>query len=481
MKTNVLVLLSDEQDGRAMSCAGHRFVATPNLDALAAGGTRFANAFTPSPICVPARAALATGRWAHQTGCWDNALAYGGTPRGWAHALRDAGCRVESIGKLHYRDSSSDTGFGAQHEAVHVTGGIGQVWGSVRDSLPATKRRAGLFDVLGAGTSDYNRFDQRVAERAARWLHERAEAPSDAPWALFVGFVAPHFPLVVPQAYLDRIDIDALPPPHQHPSRGYQRHPWVQAHVNLNDHDAEIGSDARRRLALASYLALVAFVDEQIGHVLRALEDSGQADNTLVIVSSDHGDNQGQRGLWNKCTLYRESVQVPMILRGPGVPTGHVCDTNVNLVDVAPSVIQAVGLTPAPTLAGRALQAMAAEPDDPHRAGFSEYHAIGSPSAGFMLRQDGWAYHHYVGYAPELFDLRADPDQLDDLAARPSAQATLRDFEARLRARIDPEALDRQAKADQAALIARFGGRERALGVGTPGATPVPTSSVSPP
>ena len=477
---NVLVILSDEQDGQAMSCAGHGVVQTPNLDALAAAGTRFSNAFTPSPICVPARAALATGRWVHEIGCWDNALAYAGQPRGWAHALRDAGGRVESIGKLHYRDAASDTGFGAQHEAVHVAGGIGQVWGSVRDPLPSTRRRMGLFDSLGAGETDYNRFDERVAARAARWLRERAAHPEARPWALFVGFVAPHFPLVVPPRFLDRIDIDALPAARQHPDRGYVRHPWVQAHADLVDHDAEIGTDERRRLALASYLALVGFVDEQVGIVLQALDDTGQAADTLVVYSSDHGDNQGQRGLWNKCTLYRESVQVPLIVRGPGVPAGRVCATNAGLVDVAPTLLQAAGLPVDAGLPGHTLQALADAPDDPGRAAFSEYHAVGAPSAGFMLRQDGWAYHHYVGYAPELFDLRADPDQLDGLAARPAARPVLHEFERRLRARLDPEAVDRRAKADQAALLQRFGGRDAALSVGTPGATPVPRAEPLP-
>lgn len=474
--SNVLLLLSDEQDAHALGCAGHRFVHTPHLDALAAGGTRFTNAFTPSPICVPARASLATGRWVHQDGYWDNAMGYDGRVRGWGHALLDAGHRVESIGKLHYADARAPTGFSHQHAPMHLAGGIGQVWGSVRDPLPDTPRTSCLFTELGTGDSRYNQYDMASAHAAAKWLHARAQAPDARPWVLFVGFVAPHFPLVVPQRFLGAIDIDAIPLPSLHPERGYHRHPWVQRQADFSDADAELGTDVRRRLALASYYALVSFLDEQVGVVLRALADSGQETSTRVIFTSDHGDNQGARGMWNKSTLYREATNIPLILRGPDVPQGRACTTNCGLVDVAPTVLSATGRHPTGDLPGRSLMDLASEPDDPQRIGFSEYHAVGSPSGAYMLRQGQWAYHHYVGYPAELFDTINDPHQHHDLAGDPSNADVLRRFESRLRERLDPEAVDRRAKHDQNALVARFGGRACALQTGTPGATPAPVA-----
>jgi choline-sulfatase len=471
---NSLILLSDEQDAMALSCAGHPWVKTPRLDALAARGTRFVNAFTPSPICVPARASLANGRWTHDTGYWDNAMGYDGRVRGWGHELLDAGHRVESIGKLHYAHAEAPTGLGRQHLPLHLNGGVGQVWGSVRNPLPDVPRPSQLFTELGAGESKYNRFDMDVARRAVRWLHERAEQPDGRPWTLFVGFVAPHFPLVVPQRFLDGLDIAALPLPRLHPSTGYRRHPWVQRHADFSNADDELGSSERRRLALASYYALVSFLDEQVGHVLQALSQTGLDASTQVIFSSDHGDNQGVRGMWNKSTLYREATNVPMIVAGPGLPTGRVCSTNVNLIDVAPTITEAAGLRTPAEWPGRSLRAIAHEADDAQRVGFSEYHAVGSPSAAFMLRQGRWAYHHYVGYAPELFDIENDPGQAEDLAARPAHANDLRRLEALLRQWVDPEAVDRRAKSDQDALVARFGGREAALLVGPPGASPAP-------
>jgi choline-sulfatase len=208
---------------------------------------------------------------------------------------------------------------------------------------------------------------------------------------------------------------------------------------------------------------------------LQALDDSGQTDSTLVIFSSDHGDNQGVRGLWNKSMLYRESTEVPLILAGPGVPAGRVCSTLVNLVDIAPTVLDAANVPSPADWPGRSLLKIACEPDDASRVGFSEYHAVGSASAAYLVRQDSWSYHHYVGFAPELFDLASDPGQTRNRAEDPACTGVRDRLDSLLRAMLDPEATDRRAKADQAALVARHGGREAALKLGPQGATPVPS------
>jgi choline-sulfatase len=474
---NLLFLFSDEHEARVLGAAGHPLARTPNLDRLAARGTRFTSAWTPSPICVPARASLATGRYVHDIGYWDNALAYDGRVPGWGHRLQAGGIRVEAIGKLHYRNDTDPTGFDRQIEPTHILGGIGQVWGSVRDPMPESAGRSPLFAKFGAGESSYNRYDRRVAEHAIRWLQERARSPDKKPWVLFVGFVAPHFPLVVPQGYIERYPLDAIALPKLLPRDGLPRHPWVEAQARHMDHDASLGTDERRRLALASYYGLCTLLDEQIGRVLQALEATGLEASTRVIYTSDHGDNLGARGMWNKCLLYRESTGVPLIISGRDVARGEVCATNASLVDVYPSVLDCVGLEPTPAeaaLPGKSLFRMASEPDDAERLGFSEYHAVGSVSAAFMLKRGRFKYHHYVGFAPELFDLDSDPEEARNLAGDPRCRDTLAGFEAQLRAMLDPEEVDRQAKRDQAQLVERFGGREKALKTGTPGATPVP-------
>jgi choline-sulfatase len=165
---------------------------------------------------------------------------------------------------------------------------------------------------------------------------------------------------------------------------------------------------------------------------------------------------------------------VPLILAGPGVPAGHVCSTLVNLVDIAPTVLDAAGLPPPAPGPGCSLRQLANGPDDPTRVGFSEYHAVGSPSAAYLVRQGDWAYHHYVGFEPELFNLALDPGQTTNLADDPGHEPMRRHLEGVLHALLDPVATDRRAKADQAALVALHGGREAALQLGPQGATPAP-------
>ena len=475
---NLVIIMSDEHDPRYMGVSGHPVIKTPNLDRLAGRGARFANAYTPSSICVPARAAFATGDYVHRIGYWDNAIAYDGRVRGWGHALQDAGIRVESIGKLHYRNAEDDAGFDAEHIPMHIYNGHGMVWGSIRDPLPDRRPHGHrmLGDYIGPGESNYTRYDRSVAARAIEWLTARADAPDGKPWCLFVGFVAPHFPLVVPQPFFDLYPLDRIGLPKLHPRSGYERHPWVAAHDAFWSHDAAFRDDDERLTAVAAYYGLCSWVDHNIGQVLATLDETGLSETTRVIYTSDHGDNVGARGLWGKSNLYQESVAVPMIVAGPGIGTG-VRTTPVSLIDLYPTILQSFGL-PLPAGAdsrpGRSLFELADGPDEPERVVFSEYHAIGAPSGAFMLRKGRWKYHHYVGFPPELFDLETDPEETTDLASDPAHAGVVAEMDVLLHEICDPETVDAQAKRDQAALVARFGGREAAMTIGAPGATPAP-------
>jgi len=470
---NVLFIMADEHQAGALSCMGHSHVKTPNLDRLAARGTVFRNAYTPSPICVPARAAMATGRYPHQSGYWDNALAYDGGIHSWGHVLQANGISVTSIGKLHYRNAEDSTGFDRQILPIHILNGIGQVWGSVRNPLPNETKGGGMLGRIGAGVSKYNQYDMDVAHAAADWLQEPARA--DAPWAAFVSFVAPHFPLTVPQEYLDLYPAEDMPLPPVRPGvDGYEAHPWVARMNDIEDSDTELGSDRRRREAIAAYFALCTFVDDQVGKVLDVLDASGHADDTRIIYTSDHGENLGMRGRWGKSLLYRESTQVPMILAGPGVVAGGQVHTPVSLMDIPPTISQAFGLPTDPTWSGRSLTDIASAPEDPRRVVFSEYHAANSPSGGFMVADARWKYHEYVGYAPELFDLQSDPLERYNLATDPAYATQEARMRTALHAICDPESVDARAKADQDKLVARFGGPEKAFHTGPSGATPVP-------
>lgn len=467
-KKNILIIMADEHSRKICGTYGNRNVRTPNIDRLAKRGTKFTNAYTPCPICVPARAAFATGQPVHTTGHWDNAFGYTGEPKSWAHLLADTGYDVVSIGKLHYRSADDDTGFTKSIDPMYLHKGEGDVLGSVREPLPVRRVSRRLAERIGPGESEYTIYDRRVTQSAVEWLADTSTQNTHKPWAAFVSFVAPHFPLIAPQEFYDIYDGLNLMPEKGVPAT---EHAWLQAFRDCYAYD---NFDAERtRVALASYYGLTSFMDENVGQVLASLESSGMANNTIVLYVSDHGENAGERGLWGKSLMFEESVGIPMILAGPGVPQGKVSNTPVTLLDVHPTVISLAGLA----TNGQSLVDLARNEDCMNRVAFSEYHAAGATSAAFMIRKGKYKYIHYVNYPPQLFDLETDPEELNDIACIPEHLHTLKELESELRNICNPEAVDIDAKRAQRQKVEEHGGWNEVVQKGGFGATPPPLAS----
>lgn len=473
---NLLVLMSDEHAPRAMGCAGHPLARTPNLDRLAERGTRFTSAYTASPICVPARASFATGKYSYQAGYWDNADAYDGAVPSWHHYLRARGHRVVSIGKLHFRGlPGDDHGFSREIVPMHVVEGLGDVKGLVRTDIPRRKGFEKLAKLAGPGESPYTRYDREIAARAQAWLRDEAPEHRERPWALFVSFVCPHFPLIAPLPFFELYPPERIPLPKQYLPADRPDHPYLaEYHACVGYDDGFRGDLAKVRRAVAGYLGLVSFMDDNIGKVLHALDECGLSASTRIVYTSDHGDNAGARGLWGKSTMYEESAGVPLILAGPEIAAGARCATPASHVDLFPFFLEATG-TPMPRGDYKGVSPLAlASGVQPDRAVLSEYHAIGSTGGVTMLRKGRWKYVHYVRYRPQLFDLENDPEELVDVAGRPENTPVLAALKAELHRFCDPEEVDVRAKRRQAELLARYGGREAALARGDLNYTPAP-------
>ena len=217
---NLLFIMSDEHSKRVLGCHGHPMIRTPNLDRLAARGVRFTDAYCNSPICVPSRASFQTGRYVHDIRFWDNAIAYDGSVPSWAHRLKAAGHRVDSIGKLHFRSADDDNGFTKEHMPLHVVEGIGDPIGMLRDPPPPRKaalqarRRRRLRQLHLPGL-------RRPHHRGGRGLAARARrrARTSKPWVLFVSLVCPHFPLIARPEWYNLYPEDKVPWP-RHVRRG---------------------------------------------------------------------------------------------------------------------------------------------------------------------------------------------------------------------------------------------------------------------
>ncbi len=463
---NVLVIMSDEHQRRALGSMGHPIVQTPNLDALAATGTTFTNCWTPSPICVPARGAFATGRWVHEVGTWDSAVAYAGEPTGWTHLLRDHGYDVVSFGKLHHRSNADDDGFSERVLPMNIVGGVGWLQGLPRrEPIPYDEAHELAADV-GIGETTYTRYDRRITDEARNWLADPAR--HDGPWTAFVSLVAPHYPLSAPEDFAALYPIDEVPPPEIGPVT--DEHSAVAAMRTFFRY-GDFFDDERVAQARAAYFALCSFMDHNVGLVLDALTANGLRDDTLIIYTSDHGELLGNRGLWCKSFMFEDSVGVPMIVSGPGVPAGRRCDANVNLVDVGATIAEAAGRPFDGS--GESLVHRANHPNS-DRVGFSEYHDGGSITGSFALRSGEWKYVRHEGFAPQLFNMVEDSDELVDRADDASASAELRRCEAQLDALVDTSAANAAAFASQADRIEMHGGRDALADVFRFNHTPVP-------
>ena len=477
---NLLIICSDEHRRDALGCMGHAQVKTPHLDALAGRGTIFANAYTPSPMCVPARAAMAAGQPVHRIGRWDSAAPYAGRPGSWMHHLRQAGVEVVSIGKLHFRSGDDDNGFSEERLPMHVAGGIGWTLGPLRNPPPDYAATEELARDVGTGETSYTAYDRAITEDAVRWLSE--ERRLTHPWAGFVSLVSPHYPLTAPAEFANLYDPAAMDAPLAYAEGARPSHPEIQNIARFYDYDRHFDA-ARVSAARAAYFGLVSFMDDCVGRILCALEASGQAKDTLVVYVSDHGEMLGDHGLWTKQVMYEASAGVPMIAVGPGMPQGRRVTTATSLLDVASTALDALGVEGSDVFCGRSLIDIAGADDDPDRTIFSEYHDGGSTTGTFMIRWGDWKYVHYVGLSPQLFHLGRDPDELCDLAGEASAEtrAALLEGEARLRAICDPEHVNRACFADQKARVEALGGAEKCRTAYVFSHTPAPGETCDPP
>lgn len=382
---------------------------------------------------------------------------------------------VVSIGKLHYRDSKDPNGFTEEILPLHVLDGIGDLLGLIRTPPAPRGNMPALAREAGPGACSYTDYDREIADAACSWLRRRKGKSADRPWTLFVSFVRPHFPLVAPPEFFAMYPPERMPLPRLYASGERPTHEAVKALRDCMNYD-DYFDEQRARIAVAAYYALVSFLDDNIGRVLRALDEAGLAGNTRVIYTSDHGDNLGNHGLWGKSVMYEESVAIPMILAGPDVPRGATSDGGASLIDCYRTLVEGAGLQlPAQdeVLPSQSLWDIA-RGGDPDRAILSEYHAAGSVTGTYMIRRGRWKLVYFVGYPPQLFDLQDDPHEATDLAARPDMKSVLKECEAALRAMLDPERVSALAFADQAARIAANGGPAAILQRGDFGYTPAP-------
>ncbi len=401
--TNVLILMSDEHNYRVSSVYGHTRVQTPNMERLARDGVVYDAAYCPSPLCAPARASFLSGLPVHQTQVYNNCRlgdiefpSYGGM-------LREQGVYTVHIGKMDAHTTAAKLGF----SEIRLPGDRKPPGDTNFCRSPLSIRADGPSRADGFGPKeDAFANDVRVVDEAIDWLE--ASAPKlTIPWTLTVNIVAPHFPhFATPDLWQTYDGAGDLP------EFGIEmesaNHPYAQ---DLRRHfQTDTFNDAQVVGLRQGYLAGVDFVDQQLGRLLDALELSGQRDDTVVVYTSDHGEMLGKFGMWWKCSMYDDSVRVPLIVSGPGFSTGARSAAPVSLLDVQASLFRTTGADRPADWWGTPLQDIPIDHDD--RVTFAEYHGHGTRAGSFMIRKGSWKFLHHSEAPDQLFDLAADPDEL---------------------------------------------------------------------
>ena len=346
--------------------------------------------------------------------------------------------------------------------------GVGWSTALLRGDTPPLASNKDFAGQVGWGESEYTRYDRATAEAACRWLREETSTDATKPWGLFVSFVAPHNPLTAPVEFDEWYSRDQMemPPAYANDQRDY--HPVVEIMERCFNYDEYFRDEEHVLEARRAYYGLCSFLDQQVGLVLQALEESGLQERTRIIYTADHGEMLGQMGLWAKSLMYESSAGVPFIVAGPDIPPGKVVEEPVSHVDCYQTVLHSTGITltdEEEALPGHSLIDLAND-NGPERTVLCEYHDGGAVTGMFMIREGSWKYVAYPGYEPQLFNLDTDPDELNDRSADPDCAQVRSGCETKLRALIDPEEVNANAFADQAKLVESLGGREAILAEG---------------
>lgn len=462
---NILLIVTDEQRHDHLSALGHAFLKTPNMDRLYNEGFIFGNAFCNSPLCVPSRINMMTGQYNMKHGGhgFDEHLHYVAADQPTlVSVLKQAGYRTGLAGKNHtFKAEARDKWFDDWQEYNHHGKQAGNVTKSdlkVRDYLndePRPKHRGAfggkanvMLEGLIPGPMPFDEKEcpsWRVGEDACNFI----EQDSEQPFFLQVSFPDPHWPNVAPEPYYSMVDPDALDDLESWPIN-LESHTFklfVQSQVN----DYAGYSEAERKRILATYYGQIMAIDTATGQILEALERSGQAEDTIIVFTADHGNFGGRYGLVGKCGVFCDALlRVPFSIKVPGVKVG-ASDAMINLIDLAPTLLDACGIDPLPEAQGRSFLPLLHGETETHRdCTFAEVGLPGSPPApvphdefadymerghaelgpswflkhsveGYAtaVREARWKYCFHTGDNEELYDLENDPMETTNLARNP--------------------------------------------------------------
>ena len=436
---NVLFLTVDDMNDWIGSLGATPRAITPNLDKLAARGVNFLNAHTPGVYCAPARAAIFSGQYASTTGCYRSSDYFTDHPEieGLPLSFSKAGYTTLGVGKLyHHMPGSIDVRgwdeFYLRKPSQRKEGWSLDNWTEETpfpDPFPASvfnkgkEIKGGLF-LEWAGLP--NDKEEEMADTIrVNWAAEQLGNKHDKPFFLACGIYAPHFPNYCPQKYFDLYERDKIElPPIKVDDLEDLPERMKRAKTARSKIHKELEAKGAVKDAIHGYLACMSYADAMMGRVLNALEKSPYADNTIVVLWSDHGYHHGEKYDWGKHTLWERTSNVPFIWAGPGVKKGVVTDVTASLIDMYPTFVEMCGLPrPHQKLEGTSLASTLEKPEvAKDRDVYLPYMAPGE----YAIINKDWRYISYGDDGEELYDLKSDPNEWNNLAENPNYEDTKR-------------------------------------------------------
>lgn len=412
-KPNILFIAIDDQNDWIGCLGGHPQAKTPHIDGLAKRGTVFLNAHCQSPLCNPSRTSLMTGLRPSTTGVyglapWFRSLDQYKELATLPQYLRQHGYKTYSTGKIYhggYGRRKTDDEF----DVLGPPPGVG-----VRPKEKLVKDTPAPHPLVDWGVfphKDEDKGDWRVAS----WAVDRLKEKPQEPFFLSVGFFLPHVPCYATQKWFDLYPEESLQLPliRRGDRDDTPRFSWY-LHWKLPEPRLKYLQEADQWTNLTrSYLACVSFVDSQVGRVLDALEESGTADNTIVVLWSDHGWHIGEKAITGKNTLWDDGTRVPLIFAGPGVAAAARCTKPVELLDMYPTLVDLCGLPKKDGLEGHSLIPQLKDSDTERKWPAITTHNHDNHG----VRSEHWRYISYADGSEELYDMRKDPNEWDNLAS----------------------------------------------------------------
>lgn len=438
-KPNIVFVFSDQHNASVMGCEGDPYIKTPNLDKLASKGVRLTNCYSPSPLCVPCRTSLLTGRMPHQTKTYNNFIELSSDEPTMAHSLTIAGYETVLAGRMHFCGHDQYHGF-EKHFTYDATPSFHRestFEGIYGDLITAVKQRKEAIVNSGSGVCGGYLFDEAVTDSTLKFLEERED---DRPLFLTVGYFAPHPPYVAPKELFDYY-YENLPEIESDPEFKESLHPAMVEWARSRNVDA-IDKETKRRMR-AAYYALIEFMDQQTGKILEKVEETLGLENTIIIYASDHGDNMGVNDFYFKTHFFEGSVKVPAIVSHPG-EYGENVQVNelTNIMDLTHTILDIAGAKKLPAMhesAESILEVLKGnETVNPDRTIIGELgtYPLATDKPSYMVRTGKWKLVDFYGYeTPSLYNLEEDPTEIHDLGKDPQYAELI----AELRAKMDPK------------------------------------------